>query len=370
MKISFYSLRILTRQQLRSLLTISGIALCLLLMLFLLGVYSGVRIGSVEYIRKNEVDLWVLQQNSWNILRASSILSIAHGQFIEKMEGIETVAPVLFILAGVKINGKNTTLFLAGYDFEKALGGPPVIYQGRSIRSEQEIVIDKAYAAKYNLAVGDPIRIHDETFHIVGLSEGTNAFVIQYAFASLPRVQSLIGYPGLVTCFLIKIKPGYSADSVRAAIQEELPGLEVFDHPTFLQNNIHEMESGFLPLLYTVAIIGLVVLTTILSLLLSINILEQRKDFATLKALGSPNIFLWRFIFNQAFLVLGAAFLFCLAAFFPVAKAIEAVVPEISVQSSIYQLIMVALIATAIGCLSALIAIRRIRHIYPLEVFA
>jgi hypothetical protein len=77
-----YSIRILLSQPLRFLLTIGGIGLCIVLILFLLGVYRGVEVGSVEYIRKNKTDLWVLQSGTNNILRATSILSTSHGYVI------------------------------------------------------------------------------------------------------------------------------------------------------------------------------------------------------------------------------------------------------------------------------------------------
>ena len=38
-----YAIRILLRQPVRSVLTVGGIALCIVLMLFLLGVYRGIR---------------------------------------------------------------------------------------------------------------------------------------------------------------------------------------------------------------------------------------------------------------------------------------------------------------------------------------
>jgi len=50
-------------------LTIGGVSLCIVLMFFLLAVYRGVADGSVEYIRRNKADLWVLQRNATNILR-------------------------------------------------------------------------------------------------------------------------------------------------------------------------------------------------------------------------------------------------------------------------------------------------------------
>ena len=78
----FYSIRMLRSQPLRLALTVGGIALCAVLMLFLLGVYRGVSYGSVEYIRCNRADLWVLERNQTNILRCSSILQGDHGATI------------------------------------------------------------------------------------------------------------------------------------------------------------------------------------------------------------------------------------------------------------------------------------------------
>ncbi len=76
------------------------------------------------------------------------------------------------------------------------------------------------------------------------------------------------------------------------------------------------MKSGFLPLLYTVAAIGAVVLTVILSLLLSVNILERRRDFAVLKTLGSPPAFLWGLVIKQALLIAAGSCVAALALFF------------------------------------------------------
>jgi ABC-type antimicrobial peptide transport system permease subunit len=365
-----YAFRILIGQPLRLALTVFGTALCIVLMLFLLSIYQGVKEGSVEYIQKNEADLWILQRNAWNILRGSSILSMGHGKFIEELPGVETVAPVLLILSGIKHNGKITTVFLTGFDPEKKLGGPPQIIEGHSIKNNHEIVLDKSFAAKFHFHIGDVIQIQDDTLTIVGLSDGTNALVIQYAFATLKQVQSLIGFPNIVTCFLIKIKEGFHPDSVTRTIKDELPDLEVYDQKTFLQNNIREMETGFLPFLYTVAIIGMIVLTTILSLLLSINILEQRKDYAVLKILGSSKKLLWRLILDQSMIIIGTSLILAFLLFFPLTLLIEHIYPEISTKTSLIQIIAVTLITSLMGILSAIISINRIRKIYPMEAFA
>ncbi len=364
-----YAIRILRSQPLRLMLTVGGVALCVVLMLFLLSVYRGVADGSVEYIRRNSVDFWVLQRNATNILRGSSILSTAHGSVLRDVPGIRTASPVLFLLSGVTKDGRIATLFLTGYDLTTGLGGPPALVDGRGVRNDNEIVLDRSFAAKYHFTLGDNVKIQDASLQVVGLSAGTNAFVIQYAFVSIKRAQQIIGFPSLVTCYLINVDPLADRKQVRATIHDDLPGVEVYDHPTFLQNNIREMESGLLPLLYTVAAIGAIVLTTILSLLLSINILERRKDFAVMKAIGAPQRFLPRLVVQQALALACAGCIAGVLLFFPMVGLIEGLSPEVSTASSPGQITAVFAIVGAMSFASSLISMHRLRRIYPLEAF-
>jgi len=365
-----YTVRILRSQPLRLVLTIGGVSLCIVLMFFLLGVYRGVADGSVEYIRRNNADLWVLQKNASNILRGSSLVSAAQADVIASVHGVRSVSPVLFLLSTLKKEGKTRTIFLTGYEPEKGLGGPPQLVQGRTVRADGEIVLDRSFALKFGFKPGDEVDLQGYRLRVVGISRGTNAFVIQYAFVTLHFARTLIGFPGLATCFLVKTDRATDLNEIRGRIRSELPGLEVYDHPEFLANNIREMKSGFLPLLYTVAAIGAVVLTAILSLLLSVNILERRKDFAILKTLGSPMAFLWSMVAKQAMLIASISNVAALVVFFPLVRMIEGITPEVSVESSLVQILAVAAAVEAMSLVSSLVSIRRLRRIYFLEAFA
>lgn len=146
-----YSIRILSGQPLRLGLTIGGIALCIVLMLFLLSIYQGVEEGSVEYIRKNPADLWVLQRNAWNILRGSSFLSSGHGIILQSIPSVQSASPILLLLSGIKKEDRIATVFLTGYEPDEPLGGPPYIVTGRSVRSDDEIVLDYSFCQETEL---------------------------------------------------------------------------------------------------------------------------------------------------------------------------------------------------------------------------
>jgi len=350
-------------------LTIGGIALCVILMFFLFSVYKGVADGSVEYIRQNETDLWILQRNATNILRGSSLVSSVQEKQIQQIPGVKSVSPVLLVLAAIKKGDKNRTVFLTGFDQKKNKGGPPRLVIGRNISRDDEIVLDKSFAAKFRFRVGDRVKIQDFSLNVVGISTGTNAFVIQYAFVTVSFLRKMIGFPGLSTCFLVDVVNKEKLREISVKIRQELPKLEVYNHETFLQNNINEMKAGFLPLLYTVVAICAVVLTVILSLLLTVNILERRKDFAVLKTLGSPKGFLRRLIIEQALLISTSASLVALLFFFPMVKLIEIISPEVSTKSTIVQIIAVIIVVEIMSLISSFLSIRRLRSIYLMEVF-
>jgi ABC-type antimicrobial peptide transport system permease subunit len=350
-------------------MTLAGLTLCILLMLFLISIYKGVEYGSVEYIRKNQADVWILQNNAWNILRGSSLLSTGHGTIVTEVPGVSSVSPVLLLLSGINFGDKKATVFLTGYDPDRPLGGPPCLAEGRFLSEDNEIILDAAFAKKYEVQLGKYIHIDYDSLLVVGFSEGTNALVIQYAFVTLTCARNLIGFPSITTCFAVEFDQDADKSEVIDTIKEELPGIEVFDHQTFLNNNIMEMETGFLPFLYLIALLGIIVLLVILSLLLSISILEKQRDFAILKTLGAGKRFLPGLVTIQAVSLSMAGNLIAIIFFLPLAAIIEHIMPEISFMIQIEQIFWVLSVVLLISLISALISGQRLRHVYPLEVF-
>ena len=283
-----YALSIIKEHRLRYLLTSLGISLCALLMLLLVSIYKGVSYGSVEYVRSSKTDLWVLQEHATNILRSTSLLPLSCQEGLSKIQGVKSVSPVIFILASINLKDRNATLYLTGFEPESLTGGPPKIIKGRSILSDNEIVLDKAFAAKYKFRIGDKVPIKNDSLIVTGICTGTNMFVIQYAFISLKKAHEIIGFKYVVSVYQICVVPGSVIENIKSGIYSGFKDIVVFDKTTFIKNNMQEMESGIIPLLFIVTFISAIVLTAILSLILSVSILEKRRDFAIIKALGSP----------------------------------------------------------------------------------
>jgi putative ABC transport system permease protein len=364
-----YAVKTLFDQPFRYIITAFGIALCVVLMLFLLGIYNGVASGSVEYIRANDAEIWVLQKHATNILRSTSLLRSGTGSRLEEIDGVEAVSPVAFVMASVKLPSGNKTLYLTGFDPETGRGGPPEIYRGRTIREDDEIVLDRAFAEKNDIQVGESVIVKRDTLKVVGISRKTNMVVIQYAFVSLTETYRILGFSGIVSCFVVKLKPGQDPEKVSKAIHRILPDVAAYDRNTFLKNNIAEMETGILPLLYMIALIGSVVLTAILSLILSINVLERRKDFAVMKALGAPRAFIPGLVVVQSLVLSFTGVIAGIALFFPLIHILSGIAPEVTVLPASGHVVFVSAGVFAISLISSVFPIQKLRKIYPWEVF-
>jgi ABC-type antimicrobial peptide transport system permease subunit len=238
------------------------------------------------------------------------------------------------------------------------------------VQTDDEIVLDGAFAAKQRITVGDWISITNDTLRVVGLSAGTNMFVIQYAFVTLNKAQEIAGLPNMVSCYQVVANRDSDPTTVAAAIQTEFPGLAVYGSDVFLQNNVREMESGILPMLYVVALIGAIVLTTILSLILSVNVLEQRHMFAVLKALGAPSGYIPGYVIQQALILATTGTLVAFGLFHPLRLLVQWMTPEVAVVSSPAHMALAGGGAVLVSLAASFLPNQRLRHIYPLEAFS
>ena len=121
---------------------------------------------------------------------------------------------------------------------------------------------------------------------------------------------------------------------------------------------------------YAIALIGGVVLAIILSLILSVNILERRHDFGIMKLIGSPSVFLRRVVVTQALLIGCASECLGLIALYPLLLLLESITPEVAAVITSEHVLAITVAVVCISTVSGLLASGRVRRISTSEVFA
>jgi putative ABC transport system permease protein len=349
--------------------TVAGVAATIALLLFLFAVHDGVREGSTRYVSTAGVDIWVSQKNSDNILKSSSFLPADLAARIGDIDDVAVASPLVRVITKADVNGRrSSTLFILAFDPETSLGAPTTLSEGSARLEPGEIVIDRSFLRKYDLAIGSSLDLQGRPFRVVGSSVGTNALVSQFAFTRIDDAEAILGLKNTASFIVVKVNPSAPRPEVAATIRREFPDLAVHEADDFTRFHHEEMQSGVLPVFAAAATFGAVVCIFIVALMLYNSVLERREDYATLKALGASQAWLARVVVTQALVVTALG---CLGAALIVAVVTPLLLQAVPALALSYEppLLLVVPAALRVGAIAAMVPIGLLKRIYPGEVF-
>lgn len=360
------ALRMIWEAKGRFAIAVLGIGFTVMLMLFLLGVYQGVKSGSTSYVLHTDAEIWVGQRNSRNLIKTSSFLTESVGKQLARTPGVKSVDPILRTIAPVEFDTGNVTLFIFGFDTETQAGAPEIIRGTSQLRSG-EIILDKAFAALHHLEVGDSIPIQDKSFKIVGICEGTNLIVGQFAFVPIQDVPPLLGLRNVRSFYLLNLEE--NSEEILSRLKEQFPDLLFTPKSEFAANNLAEMEIGVLPILWTIVLFGAITGATVIVLMMYTSVLEKREEYAMLKAVGASQNFLSGLVLRQSMLASVMGFALGLATDLLCAPLLKQVIPALLLVFAWQDIAAVFLGALVLGAFGTWAPIRTLKNIYPAEVF-
>jgi putative ABC transport system permease protein len=349
-------------------LTAGGVASAVVLTVFLVGVYRGAERGSLSYVAGTGADVWIGREGTWNLMRSSGLLPGAAVQAVESLAGVRHVESLLAALLPAYLKGQERTLLVIGLTSDSRLAAPSDLAAGRSLPGPGEVIVDHAFAQRSRITVGDTLSLAQRVFRVVGISRQTNLLVTQYAFLPADDLRAILGLTDQSTFLLVKTDPGQNS-AVTRRVNSQLPGIAAFERSEFLANNRREIASGFLPVLWTIAVLGLVAGCVVVGLTIYAAVLEKRKDYALLAALGSSARTRMGVVIQQAVAAAvmgGFAGLWILTA---CEKLLPHLVPEVEFQLEIPLAVFSLLGAVAMACAAAIPSARLAGRIPPTEAF-
>lgn len=360
--------RLLARDRTRFGITVTGVGAVVLLLLLLGAIYEGLKSESNGYVRERPVSVWVAQNNTNNFLRSSSYLRAWHADSIAALPGVAQVTPMLRLVSTAGTPAGTGTMFLVGYP-PGAVAAEPHLVAGRQVADSGEIVLDRAYARRFGLLVGDTIHVQGKRFRVTGLSKGTNAVMVQFAFISLADAMDLAGIRTIVSFLLVEGLPGEPPDSIVMRVRRQGGRVNAFTQNQFVANNQAELQAGLMPILAAVDVSTALVGAMVLALLLYSAVSERREDYALLKALGARDSMLRTSVITQALLAMALGSATGLLAYLIVAPLVPRFVPQIVLGLS-PAVVGVALgFALAMALVGAILPVARLQRLYPAELF-
>ncbi len=364
------ALRNLLQDRLRFALSVVGIALSVMLILFLLGLRAGFFEGSRAYLAHSQGSVVVMPPGVENTLAAGTGQYLAGGttEEIAGSPGVARVVPVLATRAMPELHGKKESVFLIGYD--PALGGGPWdLARGRYPEADNEVVLDRVLAERHDVVVGDILELSGFELNVVGLSNETTSFSQSYVFARQTMVESLLLAPGAASFLLVTPAPGTNPAELVASLRQSLPGANVLLKTQVMANDQQILAGVMDQVIFLMVAAAFIVGALVVGMVLYTATIEHRSEYGILKAIGARSGVLYRVVVSQALVADGLGVVVGIVFAFAMGWLVNILKPQFLIAihpSAIGATIGAGMVMALLG---ALLPARSVVSLAPADVF-
>ncbi|WP_272699613.1 ABC transporter permease [Desulfovibrio sp. Fe33] len=364
----------LFHDKLRLVVTLTGIVFSVVLITIQVGLFLGFTITISSVIDHSGADVWVTSPGVKNFDIA---LPLKESKYYDTLSvpGVASASKFITQFANWKRpDGGQESIQIVGFEPAKGMGGPWGMVAGSTdlLDLRDGIIPDQLYVEKLGVPrQGEVVEINDKRARVVGFTRGIRSFTTSpFVFASLDtawRVSNL--KPGEFTYILVKADKGVSPEALRDAIRKNVQGVDAYTTPEFSwkTQQYWMFNTGAGAGILIAAFLGMVVGTVIVAQTLYATTLDHISEFATLKAMGAPNSYIYSILLAQASLsaVLGYGFgiaISIMVSRFSDFSATAIVIPPLLGGGMFF--------LTLFMCIgSALISIRKVMTLDPILVF-
>ena len=305
--------RNLTRDRTRLGLSVAGVALATMLVLLLSGFLDGMNTQITSYLDHTPGSIVIAQSGIKNLLVATSVLPPGTRDQVLRTDGVASAAPLLSSFVILDLGGEKRSAYLVGFDPTLG-GGPWSLAEGQALAADDETIVDRALARRYDLRIGDAFELMGRRLRIVGLSEGTTSWMTSFIFVRKPAAESLFSAPGMTSFLLVAPTAGTLPADLRARL-DRIAGVDAIAKTEVAQNDVTVFSKVIGPPVRLMTAIAFLVGTLVVGLVLYSATVERRREYGVLKALGAASRTLYGVTLAQALIVTlaGAALGFALA---------------------------------------------------------
>jgi putative ABC transport system permease protein len=369
---------------LRLVAAIAGVGFGVVLIFVQLGFREALFDSSVRFHSSLGYDIAIVSPKTDTIVRAQSFPRSRVYQVLG-IDGVAAVTPVYMASAvwrnPVKANDTSAIFVFALDPDDRVFEWPGVAEHRASLRLPDRILFDRASRPEFGpveelVGQGGPVttEINDRRVEIAGLYEFGTSFGIDGSILT-SDLNFLRLFPGRdashVNVGLVYLEPGANPNTVRDAIARVLPA----DVDVLLQDEFVAREigywSGATPIGYVFSfgvVMGFIVGMVIVYQILFSDVQDSLKEYATLKAMGYTHRYLVGVVMRQAILlgIFGFVPAYGLALLLYRQAGAATNLPMVMTMP---RAILVLGLTITMCCVSAGLALRKLRAAEPAEIF-
>ncbi|MBD2464429.1 FtsX-like permease family protein [Oscillatoria sp. FACHB-1407] len=373
----------LSRERLRLLVALAGIAFAVILMFMQLGFQAALYDSATRFHQSLQADIVLIGARSRSLafMRPFSWRRLYQAFSVE---GVESISPIYVGFKEWKNpeNGSLRVIYVYGFEPDKSVFKLPEVAQNLDqLRLQENILFDRASRKEYGSIAtefeqGESIstELGGKQVNVVGLftlgpSFGADGNIIMsdLNFLNIFTDRKL----GEIDIGLIQLKSGADVETVAQTMRSSYPNdVKVLTHQGFIEfEKNYWKTSTAIGFIFTLGVgMGFIVGTVIVYQILYTDVSDHLAEYATLKAMGYKNLYLEFVVFQEAIIL-----------------AVLGYIPGFALSLGLYDLtksatflplgmtigrIFSILILTVLMCfISGLIAMRKLRKADPADIF-
>ncbi|HSK73556.1 MAG TPA: ABC transporter permease [Pyrinomonadaceae bacterium] len=285
----------------RTIVSILGIAVGVLLIVFTIGLTNGTMRERAQ--REANVGAEIMFRASGTLGMSGSEsfrLPVELKKEIEKVEGVQAAVPIAQNTVSTDDNNTGSRL-IDGVNFDEyaQIVGVHIIEGRKFNETGGEAVIDTGWQRQKSIKVGDKLKLYERDFTIVGTYEPAAGARVKIP---LNVMQEQLGGEGKATAFLVKIREGFTEETVAERLHTRFP-----DNQILLTKDLEELYLSSIPAMnvFLNVIIGVAAVISALVILLTMytTVTERTRQIGIMKSLGMSNAQIAWTITQEALLI-------------------------------------------------------------------
>src|SRR6266700_701142 len=362
--------RNLFHDRLRFIATLIGIVFSVVLVMVQMGLFLGFGHMVTTMIDHASADLWVVAKGAKSF-EDPSLLDLKLRDRVAAVDGVATVIPLVIGFSDWRLeSGETTPVIIVGADLQDGGLQPWNMVEGtpEALSAHGAVAVDRSYFDRLGITgVGSTAEIRGRKVRVAGLTDGIRSFTTTpYVFVDLKNARTYTGTPrDRANDLLVRLAKGADPQKTAQAIRAQVGDAEVLSSTQYRSRSraFWLFGTGAGAALFGGALLGVIVGTVIVAQTLYSSTKDHLSEFATLRAMGSSNRYIYNVIIYQALLnaVIG----------FGIAAGVGAIVVQMTAKSALPIVITPWLIAglstlTVVMCvISAIGAILRVLRTDP-----
>jgi putative ABC transport system permease protein len=368
----------ITHNKARTFAGVSGVAFAILLLFMQLGFYDTSFRSATMIFDQLDFDV-ALRSPQYTHLRAAGTLPRRRLAQAEAVRGVAQAMP-LYVGNGVYQEPQSRlhreVIVFAVDPRTQPFALPELVRHADVLLDDEAAIMDATTRPDYEpVRLGAIAAVEDQRLRIgatyrygTGVIGDASIFVSDRTFRRL-----FSGYPlADISLGLVKLQPGADPHAVVAALSTALPpDVEVLSRRDLEASEQHLwVRVRPVGIMFTSGVVlALAVAAVILYQILSSEIANRVREYATLKAIGHEYAFIRETVVRQAILYVALASApalgFAYLLYFGLARA-----THIPMVMTLARIVAVAVLTLGISIVSAVVAVRRVKRADPADLFA